>query len=89
MMQAGGKDDCGVAYYYRSVNGLIPLRWTSIETFQSLVSTVKSDVWSFGVLMTEVFTDGDVPYVHVTTVSSPNSTKFKASPLFKDCECAR
>ncbi|XP_072038746.1 proto-oncogene tyrosine-protein kinase ROS-like [Amphiura filiformis] len=39
-------------------------RWVSLETYVSngAVCNLKSDVWSFGILMYEVFTYGELPY---------------------------
>ena len=39
-----------------------PVKWTSPEAISFGKFTVKSDVWSFGVLLMEVFTYGQVPY---------------------------
>uniref|UniRef100_A0A8C9R9E2 Inactive tyrosine-protein kinase 7 n=1 Tax=Scleropages formosus TaxID=113540 RepID=A0A8C9R9E2_SCLFO len=48
--------------YYHYRQAWIPLRWLPAESvFEGDFST-KSDVWSFGVLMWEVFTHGDLPY---------------------------
>jgi hypothetical protein len=48
--------------YYRSRTGTFPVRWTAPEAMQSMRFTEGSDVWSFGITMIEVFTDGDKPY---------------------------
>nr|XP_015218709.1 PREDICTED: inactive tyrosine-protein kinase 7 [Lepisosteus oculatus] len=48
--------------YYHFRQAWIPLRWLPAESvFEDDFST-KSDVWSFGVLMWEVFTHGELPY---------------------------
>ncbi|XP_063698678.1 tyrosine-protein kinase Btk-like [Culicoides brevitarsis] len=48
---------------YRSSRGsLFPIRWSPPEVIRSAVFSSKSDVWSFGVLMFEIFTCGKVPY---------------------------
>ena len=39
-----------------------PVKWTSPEAIQFGRFTVKSDVWSFGILLMELFTYGQVPY---------------------------
>src|SRR5699024_1484036 len=44
--------------YYVTQNAKqdIPYPWTAMECFQNWHFTTKSDVWSFGVLMWELFT---------------------------------
>ncbi|CUT98754.1 tyrosine protein kinase Fyn [Echinococcus multilocularis] len=44
-------------------DGMFPVRWTPPEATEvGVFQSTKSDVWSFGVLMYEVFTYGGVPY---------------------------
>ncbi|XP_072591427.1 tyrosine-protein kinase Srms isoform X2 [Vulpes vulpes] len=40
----------------------IPVRWTAPEAANYRIYSPKSDVWSFGVLLYEVFTHGQCPY---------------------------
>ena len=39
-----------------------PVKWTAPEAISFGKFTVKSDVWSFGILLMELFTFGQVPY---------------------------
>lgn len=39
-----------------------PIKWTAPEAALYGRFTIKSDVWSFGILMTELVTKGRVPY---------------------------
>lgn len=48
--------------YYRSQNGVMAVRWTAPECFTTHTFTTASDVFSFGVVCYEVFTNGETPY---------------------------
>ncbi|XP_043925272.1 tyrosine-protein kinase ITK/TSK [Protopterus annectens] len=48
---------------YTSSSGTkFPVKWSAPEVFRYSKYSSKSDVWSFGVLMWEVFTEGKMPY---------------------------
>jgi fyn-related kinase len=42
------------------------LQWTAPEAANYNKFTVKSDVWSFGILLTELVTFGRIPYPGMT-----------------------
>ena len=46
----------------------LPVRWTAPEIFQQRKFTHKSDVWSFGVTIWEIFRYGAVPYESLNNV---------------------
>ncbi|KAL5107085.1 Tyrosine-protein kinase Fer [Taenia crassiceps] len=47
-------------------NGPIPIKWTAPEALYSNRYTSKCDVWSFGILLWEIFSAGDTPYHGLT-----------------------
>jgi len=48
--------------YERKSEGKLPIRWMAPESLYDNVYSVKSDIWSFGILMWEVVTLGSTPY---------------------------
>ena len=47
---------------------MLPLKWMALESIQDQVFTTKSDVWSFGVVVWEVFSYGRAPFGNLTAV---------------------
>ena len=43
---------------------MLPLRWTSPEALETNLFSAASDVFSFGIVAVEVYTDGAMPYGH-------------------------
>jgi serine/threonine protein kinase len=52
----------GSDLYYRKMGGAVPIRWMSPEAIFDGKYSVRSDVWSFGVLIWEVFMLGQMPF---------------------------
>uniref|UniRef100_A0A915N5C3 Tyrosine-protein kinase n=1 Tax=Meloidogyne javanica TaxID=6303 RepID=A0A915N5C3_MELJA len=48
--------------YEAQLGAKFPIKWTAPEAAQYGNFTVKSDVWSYGILLNEIFTFGTVPY---------------------------
>eukprot|EP00794_Sanderia_malayensis_P003560 gene3560-4064_t len=49
-------------YLKKSQGGRFPIKWMAIESLLDGISTSKSDVWSFAVVMWEIVTLGASPY---------------------------
>ena len=52
--------------YYVSRGGKIPVKWTAPEALHYKKYSTASDVWSFGVVLYEIWTLGIKPY-HLLT----------------------
>ena len=52
--------------YYASKGGALPIRWTAPEALEHRKFSEKSDVWSFGILLYEIWTRALLPYSGMT-----------------------
>ncbi|KAM3930182.1 tyrosine-protein kinase-like [Leptodactylus fuscus] len=75
----------------------IPIKWTAPEVFQMQKYTIKSDIWSFGVLLVELITYGKMPFpnktngqycqdiLHKKALDPPGESPEKLSYIMKMC----
>ena len=52
--------------YEARVGARFPIKWTAPEAANYSRFSIKSDVWSFGILLTELVTFGRIPYPGMT-----------------------
>ncbi|KAK3588467.1 hypothetical protein CHS0354_004681 [Potamilus streckersoni] len=65
----------------------IPIKWMAPECMHSTVgATEKSDVWSYGVVLWEIFSLGETPYPSIRSRDLPSKLK-KAERLPKPAQC--
>ena len=48
--------------YTAHAGAKFPIKWTAPEAINFGSFTIKSDVWSFGILLMEIVTYGRIPY---------------------------
>ncbi|ESO85684.1 hypothetical protein LOTGIDRAFT_107599, partial [Lottia gigantea] len=49
-------------YYKKTGKALLPVKWMPPEAFLDGIFTAKTDIWSYGILLWEIFSLGHMPY---------------------------
>ncbi|XP_031570589.1 angiopoietin-1 receptor-like, partial [Actinia tenebrosa] len=86
--------------YEKTTGGKVPTRWMAIESLEIRKFTLKSDIWSFGVLLWEIETKGLMPHGAVSYIElvdrlkrghrleQPNGTPDELYALMQKCWAA-
>ncbi|KAK0409644.1 hypothetical protein QR680_004672 [Steinernema hermaphroditum] len=48
----------------------VPVKWLAPETMQNKIYSAKSDVWSYGVMVWEIYSEGSEPYPNLTNIQT-------------------
>jgi serine/threonine protein kinase len=57
-------------YYKKTSDDRVPVKWMAPESVSDRIYTSQSDVWSFGILMWEVFSFAQAPYAEYTAMEA-------------------
>ena len=71
-------------YIHQSKKQALPVRWMSPESIFDALFTTKSDVWSFGILICELYNFGAQPYPGLSNYEVIRSLKHQIMPNLPD-----
>ncbi|VDN04952.1 unnamed protein product [Thelazia callipaeda] len=86
------EDQKGI-YCLKQLNQKLPVRWSAPETLKLAIYTKKSDVFSYGIILWEIFTNGMQPYCGMTIaevkngyrIPSPESMPKRLQAIQQNC----
>ncbi|CAF3634951.1 unnamed protein product [Rotaria socialis] len=68
----------------------VPIRWTAPEVLQDRATySIKSDVWSFGIVLIEIWLKGDDPYPEEKSFDSIRALVFSGYVHLKPLKCSK
>lgn len=67
--------DPGTNRYLLKKTAKLPVRWVALEALETGVFSQASDVWAYGVLIWEVLSYGELPYVDVANIDVQKRVK--------------
>ena len=74
--------------YKKNSGGALPVRWMAYESLFHGIYTTESDVWSFGILLWEIVTLGDIPYPDHPNTEKVLDSLEKGERLGKPIHCS-
>ena len=70
----------------RGVTVSLPIKWLSPELLQKRKFSIKSDVWAFAVLLSEIFSQGSTPYPNMDNAQVKDAVQ-KGETMIQPREC--
>ncbi|XP_070574867.1 tyrosine kinase receptor Cad96Ca-like [Ptychodera flava] len=61
------RDVSTASVYHSKLEGRLPIRWMALESVVDSLYTIKSDVWSYGIVLWEIVTLGSTPYANMSS----------------------
>eukprot|EP00795_Rhopilema_esculentum_P006066 gene6066-11439_t len=66
---------------YKTSKGYMPIKWVALETLEGERYTMESDIWSYGIILWEIFSFGADPYNEI--LSDRNANVFDLRDFLK------
>jgi hypothetical protein len=73
--------------YTISAGTRFPIRWSAPEVLLHNIFSSKSDIWSFGILLWEIFSGGELPYASVAQQNMVDVVCHKCKRLSQPPKC--